>query len=165
MGKIIIFCIPLFILFSRQAAADEPLKVICVPWYNSANAHQTWNGKEIILKGTVRGGTGTLKYRWDFGDGKPAVTGTVTNPYAISATHTYTGTENTVFIANLIVTDGQNNRATDTYRVKIKEAGNRIVETDVAVDNALWYLHTQSTRLIKNGTECGYWQSGGYYVR
>ncbi|MFH1562769.1 MAG: PKD domain-containing protein [Nitrospirota bacterium] len=143
----------------------EPLKIICVPWYNSSNAHQTWSGKEIILKGTCKGGTGTLKYEWDFGDGKQAVTGTVINPYAISATHIYnTGTENTIFIANLIVTDGQNNRATDTYRVKIREAENREVEKDVAVDNALWYLHTQQTRLIKNGTECGYWQSGSYYV-
>lgn len=154
----------LLILFlPAYVSAEESLKVICVPWYNSYNAHQTWSGKEIILKGTVKRGTGTLKYQWDFGDGNSTITKIVTNPYSISATHTYKGSENTLFIATLKVTDGMNNTGTDSYRVRIREA-TTTVAMDIAIDNALWFLHSTQTRTIQSGTECGYWKASGFYV-
>ena len=57
-----------------------------------APRHLEW--VEITLKGTAHDpdGDATLDtYEWDFGDGSPVVTGTVTDPYAIEARHTYVG--------------------------------------------------------------------------
>ena len=91
-------------------AQGTPPKVVCVPAsaLNPAVPHDTWSGLEITLKATAHDadGDGTLAtYEWDFGDGSPPVTGTVSDPYAIEARHTYTGNGGDIFVATLTVTD------------------------------------------------------------
>lgn len=127
--------------------ATGPL-VVGVPWQFSGGAevpHHTWSGKSVRLKGTVKGGIGALTYTWDFGDGEPVATGTVTNKYAIEASHAYTGSEGALFTATLTVEDSQGNSHTDTYPVEIlpNALDTRI---DVAIDEGLWWLHKNQYR-------------------
>src|SRR3990172_2169183 len=91
---------------SVARAAGGPPSVVCVPAsaLNPAVPHDTWSGLEISLKGTAHDPDGdhTLAtYAWDFGDGSPVETGTVTDPYAIEARHTYVGNIEDLFVATL----------------------------------------------------------------
>jgi len=123
--------------------------VVCVPWQFTGSTevpHRTWSGKEIRLKGTVKGGIGTLQYTWDFGDGSPATEpATVTDKFVIETAHTYTGTPGTLFTARLTVKDSLENTHHDTYPVVILED---VLDTrvDVAIDEGLWWLHKNQTR-------------------
>ncbi|HUW35003.1 MAG TPA: PKD domain-containing protein [Planctomycetota bacterium] len=139
-------------------------KVICVPWQFSGGVevpHSTWSGESIRLKGIVKGGIGTLTYRWAFGDGSADATGTVSNTYAIEASHTYTGSEGALFTARLTVTDSEGNSHSDTYPVKIHPQ-DLDTKVDVAIDEGLWWLHKN----IDRGTDAfnrGRYTSYGTY--
>ena len=127
--------------------------MICVPWH-AGEPHPTWSGKTVTLKGTCKGFTGTVKYTWDFGDGTSA-SGTVTNPYAIGATHAYTGTVGTPIRAILTVEDTDGHRSSDQYDLMILGQTPQ-VERDVAIDEGLWWMHTGMTR---NTYAAGVYQS------
>ena len=150
------------VLFTAPSAqANGTLEVACVPWQgNEAYYHPTWDGKEITLKGTVRY-KGTVSYDWDPGDGSPHITGTVTAtdayPYPIEARHTYSGADGTMYIATLTVTAGTES-VSDTYRVIIK-AKTLDIESDVAIDEALWWLYKRQNRYTSGGIDYGYWQT------
>ncbi|RKX25009.1 MAG: hypothetical protein DRP45_06890 [Candidatus Zixiibacteriota bacterium] len=49
----------------------------------------TWPGREIVVWGNVHNGTPPYTYEWNFGDGSPIVSGSVTNAKYIAVTHTY----------------------------------------------------------------------------
>src|SRR3990172_9605023 len=69
---------------SGVAHAGMPV-VKTVPWLatNPLIPHDTWSGKSITLKGTSDQQAANFEWTWDFGDGTPVATGTVTNRYAI----------------------------------------------------------------------------------
>ena len=139
-------------VLSHAAFAAAPV-VRTVPWVASQPLipHDTWSAKTITLKGTcnVLNGTPagtTYSYIWDFGDGSPVATGTVTNKYVIQATHAYTGASNLVFTATLTVqntTTGEKGEA--KYYTSIKDK-TLPVEVNVAIDEGLWYLWKNAGR-------------------
>src|SRR5262249_1401317 len=73
-------------------------------------------GSSVSFTGTAGGGTGTLTYHWDFGDGGTA-DGTLT------PSHTYA--DNGSYTVTLTVTDGASQTASDTASV----TGNNVAPT------------------------------------
>jgi len=157
--------------FVAGAGAAQP-KVVCVPAsaLNPVVPHDTWSGLEITLKGTAHDpdGDATLStYEWDFGDGSPVETGSVFDPYAIEARHTYAGSIGDLFIATLTVTDTSAETDTDQYLVEIKDGADLTVKINVAIDEGLWRLHKDQVRAtFSDGTPYGYWPEWywGFYV-
>ncbi len=158
---IAVLCLVLALLplgaFAPVAAADgDGLNVITVPWKNG-QAHPVYNGKEVAVKAIARGGTAPYTFSWDFGDGSSDVTGSVTDPYNISARHTFpTSDPNTAFTATLTVTDAAGDTTSDIYKVVVKEK-TLAVEVDVAIDEGLWYLHGIQQRYEMDGNPLGFW--------
>ncbi len=158
------------ILLSQQAFAAPPV-VKTVPWVatNPLIPHDTWSGKTITLKGTSDVQGAGIQYTWDFGDGSAVATGTVSDKYAIQATHPYTGAAGTVFTARLTVLNtGTGESASKEYYVAIRDKS-LPVEVNVAIDEGLWYLHKTQYRWT-SGVDYGSWSTGcggyacyGYY--
>lgn len=146
--------------FSFTAAAVTPV-VKVVPWVpsNPLLPHTTFQGKTITLKGTCDQQGANFQYLWDFGDGSPVVTGTVTDKYVIQATHTYAGAVGTIFTARLTVRDtNTGDSASRPYYVMFLEK-NLETEVNVAIDEGLWYLHKTQIRAGDSGN----WMSGSSY--
>ena len=144
-------------------AQGEPPDVVCVPWtgLNPGVPHDTWSGLEITLKGTAHDPDGDhtlVSYVWDFGDGSSPEAGVVTDPYAIEATHTYTGSEGDLFVATLTVTDDTGASGLDHYLVEIRDGSELDVQVNVAIDEGLWRLHKDMDRgMFGDGTPYGSW--------
>lgn len=158
----------LLLAFGSLYAAPPTVKT--VPWVASDPLipHDTWSGKLITLKGTSdsqTGGGSTYDYSWDFGDGSPVATGSVNNKYAIQATHAYTGADGTIFTARLTVRNATTGETgSKPYYVRI-EPKTLPVEVNVAIDEALWYLHKDMRRFSSGGLDMGDWtagQAGGF---
>jgi hypothetical protein len=148
-----------FIGLPGKALAAPPV-VKTVPWVatNPLIPHDTWNGKVITLKGTADVQGSNIQYAWDFGDGSPVATGTVSNRYAIQATHAYTGATDTVFTARLTVTNTSTGESGSAeYYIQIRDQELK-AEVNVAIDEGLWYLHKTMRRYDTRGD----WYSGGY---
>jgi|GEM_PF-2105529 len=128
---------------------NGPLTVLCTVWEGDPNLyHTTYNGKEITLQGVARGlVTGVhYTYEWDYGDGNPPATGTVTDPFAIEARHTYPDfPSGTAFQATLTVRGDDGSEAADTFPVVITDATLNI-KINIAISEGLWYLHKAMIR-------------------
>jgi len=155
--------------FPSHADAAPP-EVVCVPAsaVNPVVPHDTWSGLEITLKGTAHdpdGDANLATYEWDFGDGSPVETGSVTDPYAIEARHTYVGALGDLFIATLTVTDTSAETDSDQYLVEIKDGSDLTVRVNVAIDEGLWRLHKDQVRgTFGDGSSYGYWPYWGNEV-
>lgn len=144
------------------------VQAICVPWKpsNPTIPHSTYSTKEITLKGIAR--NGPTEYRWDFGDGSSTGWTAVSNPYNLGVKHTYTGAVGTLFIATLYVRAGAD-MDQDTYRVLIREStdlgipAHLDVRIDMAIDEGLWYLHTNQIRTTEAAGAPGYGQPSGHW--
>ncbi|RPJ87651.1 MAG: hypothetical protein EHM18_00010 [Acidobacteria bacterium] len=155
------------LLLAGQATAAPPI-VKTVPWVatNPLVPHDTYLDKTIILKGTTDVSGANIQYTWDFGDGSPVSTGTVTNPYVVQATHAYTAPAvvGTVFTARLTI---QNTTTGETgskeYYVAVRER-TLPVEVNIAIDDGLWYLHKTQRRTASGGIDYGDWLSGDSYT-
>ena len=137
------------------------ITVKTVPWVatNSLIPHDTISGVAHTLKGTVDASGANIEWTWDPGDGSPVYVGTVSDPYNVSATHTYTAVADTVFVAKLTVQDtATGDTDTENYFVSVR-APSLGVEVNMAIDAGLWYLHTTQRR---NGVfpGSGDWTSG-----
>ena len=150
-----------------QAQADPV--ALCVPWQpsNPSIAHHfTYSGAEITLKGIARGTATT--YEWDFGDGSAPESNPITNPYNLGIKHTYVGAVGQLFIATLTVSDGVEEDQ-DQYLVKIYESSDLSkpahldVRINMAIDEGLWYLHTNMIRANYPAGAPGYSQPYGYW--
>jgi hypothetical protein len=153
-------------LCSPIAWAVQPT-VKVVPWVPSDATvpHVTYSGKTITLKGTTDVQGSNFKWIWDFGDGSPAATGTVTDKYAIEATHAYSAADNTLFTARLTVGDTNTAQSAGKAYYVLVKTKSLDVEANVAIDEGLWYLHKSMTRLSSGGVDLGHWDSaknGGY---
>ena len=171
MRKFSVIALVLFALFALTAQAyAAPPKVVCVPAMalNPVVPHDTWSGLGITLKGTAHDpdGDGTLAtYEWDFGDGSSVVTGAVTDPYVIEATHIYIGSVGDLFVATLTVTDLGTETGTDQYLVEIKDGSDITAKVNVAIDEGLWKLHKDQVRgTLPDGTPYGNWPYGSSSV-
>jgi RHS repeat-associated protein len=143
--------------------------VTAVPWQFSGDAeipHDCWSGKQIRLKAVASTAALPFTYTWDFGDGTPVSTGTVTTrdaSYKIEAQHSYTGGIGTPFVATITVVDNAGTQSSDTYPVVVRSKS-LDVETNVAIDEALWYLHKNQSRTTNAGLRTGYWSGYGGFV-
>ncbi len=149
----LIFIIGMAFLPGVLFAAPPVVKT--VPWVatNPLIPHDTWSGKSIRLKGTSDVQGAAFTWTWDFGDGTPVATGTVSNMYAIEALHAYTGATGTIFTARLTVRNtGTGETGSKEYYVAVRNQTLQ-VETNVAIDEGLWYLHKDMTRTANYG----YW--------
>jgi PKD repeat protein len=143
------------------AAQAAPPVVKTVPWVatNILVPHDTFVGKNVTLKGTCDQQGATFQYSWDFGDGTPVATGTVTDKYVIEAKHTYTGAVGTIYTARLTVTNTTSGETgSKEYYVAMREKTLQ-VESNVAIDEGLWALHKAQTRYTESGIEYGDWRN------
>lgn len=139
------------------AKADDPLA-----------PHVTYSGAMTTLKGIARNGGN--QYRWDYGDGSAPMPWTaISNPHNLGVNRVYTGPVGQTFTATLSV---RNSAAPDTvatasYPIVIKDGGSALAsltreQTDVraqlAIDQALWYLHATLTRGTYTDGSPGYRQ-------
>lgn len=122
---------------------------VCAPWdYDRVSGleipHNVWDGLTARLKAVVYTDTPAdqITYTWDFGDGSAPLDGTVTSTRAIEATHVYAGSPGALFTASLTVHDPVYGDLFDTYPVQI-HAKDLTIEINVAIDEALWWLHKQ----------------------
>ncbi|RRS35282.1 MAG: hypothetical protein NV67_11010 [Gammaproteobacteria bacterium (ex Lamellibrachia satsuma)] len=150
------------------APGNKPPNVITVPWvaHDPITPHETYNGRQIHLKGIVRDADAHT-FQWDFGDGTSSAVTAITSNYDLSVTHTYPDApEGTPFVATLKVWDTLGQMGQDTYNVVVKPI-NLTTETNVAIDEGLWYLHQRQTRTTTDGYPSGSWTTytyGGYFA-
>ena len=138
--------------------------VAAVPWRFSGGIeipHDTWSGHQARLKAVAWSLHEPLTYEWNFGDGSAPETGTVANKRVIEARHTYSGVEGKPFTATITVTDANGRSVSDQYHLRIG-VKSLDVETNVAIDNGLWYLHGIQSRSESSGLLYGEWSFGGY---
>jgi len=149
-------------LLLPQAAFGVVPVVKTVPWVatNTSVPHDTYPGATVTLKGTCDQQAANFHYDWDFGDGSPHATGTVTNQYVVAATHTYVGPTGTIWTAQLTITDTNTNDSASTpYKVEMRD-NNLQSNVNVAIDEGLWYLHSTMHRALVGGFNQGDWFSG-----
>lgn len=150
-------------LLSVPAHAAVPV-VKTVPWVSGQPlmAHTTYAGRSVRLKGTAESQGVALQYQWDFGDGTTSVPQISSDGHALEASHVYTGPIGQVWSARLTVTNlGTGESASRAYYVEMK-ARTLEAESNVAIDDGLWYLHKTQYRTPAGCTDCGNWQTGGY---
>jgi hypothetical protein len=142
-------------------------RVVCVPWQGDPGApHTAISGEAVTLYAVIYGDAtgGTFAYSWDFRDGSPSATGTVSVPaggiYNLAVSHTFSGAVGASFPTELTV-----GGSSDAYGVMIAP-DNSDSRVNIAIDRGLWYLHRQMIRT--NGgspvVPMGYWNDSGYYV-
>jgi hypothetical protein len=167
--KTFTLCLAVLLFFAIIAAPKaEAVEAICVPWKpsNPSIAHFTYSGAEITLKGIARGGA--TDYSWDFGDGSPVVSAAISDSYNLGIKHTYSGAVGKLFIATLTVSNGPDTDQ-DQYLVKIYESSDLSkpdeldVRINMAIDEGLWWLHTNMIRAIYGPISPGYNQPYGYW--
>lgn len=169
LSCILCMTLVLVILGSLTSMASAELKVITVPWYpdDVKIPHDAYNGHPTTFKAIARGGTETTYiYEWDFnGDGTYDYTNITTNPYDLSARYTYPDQAGDVeFIATIEVTNG-GETAIGQYPVSIHvDDLTQEVKINVAIDDALWWMHNRMYRYPSGGVPCGYINGGNYYV-
>lgn len=148
------------VTLATTSIAEAQLAVVTVPWVatDSTIPHQAYNNHATTFKAIARGGNGTYVVDWDFdGNGTFDQTFTRTNRYDLSTRHTYpVQAQTTTFVARVRVTSGTE-QSTGTYPVRVfadvptdpNLATDRQLQVmrSVAVDDGLWYLHTQIQRV------------------
>ena len=152
------------IVAALPAWAVKPI-VKTVPWVpgDASKPHDTFASKQIYLKATTDVQGANFQYMWDFGDGSP-VTGwaTVTDKYNIGVAKTYAGPIGTPFTATVTVRDTTSGESTSAKYFTAMRDKTLPVEVNVAIDNALWYLHTTMVNRAGAGdTISGNW-TGSY---
>ena len=147
-----------FVIFCSTSALAAPPDVVTVPWRGGLDLpHDIYNGKTIHLKGVAHGIAAGATASWDPGDGSGAIAvGPATgSDYDLSILHTYPASApGTPFTATLEVCNGAD-CASDTYRL-VTRVRTLDVEINIAIDEGLWYLHTQQVR------NPGVWDDGRF---
>jgi hypothetical protein len=124
--------------------------------------HDACSGVATVVKGTSDVSGANIQYTWDFGDGSAVATGTVSNAYAIEASHTYTGPVGTVFTASLTVRNTSTGESSPAsfYYVAIRDCGLE-ARVNIAIDRGLWYLHKTMGRSTVGTLPVGSWSEYG----
>jgi len=146
---------------SLTLAVAPTVKTVPVDPTNPASTHDVISGVPAILGGTSDQFGATFTYDWDPGDGGSHCSGSVTttNHYALQCTHTYVAAVATNFTATLKVTNSATSeQGSANYLVTVR-ADNLTSRVNIAIDNGLWYMHTQLVRGTDaaTGTPTGTW--------
>ncbi|HEY0881558.1 MAG TPA: hypothetical protein VGD87_08515, partial [Archangium sp.] len=146
-------------LFFAAPAFAQNLQVVTVPVdpLDATVPHAAYNGHATTFKAIARGGSGTYFTEWDFdGNGVYDATSTTSNPYNLGLRFQLPNqAADTTFLARVRVTSG-GQTVTGTYPVHVfsdvpADPGNANerqlqIQRSVAIDDALWFLHTSMTR-------------------
>lgn len=147
------------------ACQMQAITVPAVP-ASPAAPHPTYSGATVTLKGIAR--YGGNQYMWDFGDGTSATAWlTIADPYNLGTTHTYVGATGARYTATLSVRDSSrpSTVASASYPVQVYTASDLSnadqlrVRAQMAVDQALWYLHVHAQRTTATDVAPGYRQA------
>ncbi len=112
-----------------------------------------WAGLTLDIWGKVKWGDSTSgTYTWDFDDGTPVATGTVTNAKNISVSHAYAA--GGTYYAKLTVTasDGQSDH--DEVRIDVLATADRNARVNLSIERGLKWLYL-------NQAAGGNWGSSG----
>lgn len=150
-----------FVLASGPVLAVQPtVKTVPKVPSNPLIPHDTVSGASHTLKGTADVQGANFEFTWDFGDGSPVSTGTVTNQYAIEAAHTYTGNPGDVFTATLSVRDTTTGESDSENYFVVIQADTLETRANMAIDQGLWWLHKAMFRTTASGQPAGHWEFG-----
>ena len=147
--------------------AQSTMKAKTVPWHGSPTSpHVTYSGAAIVLQGVATGGGN--QYFWDFGDGTAPMAWTnITDAFNLGAAHTYTGADGTPYTATLTIRNSSTPATVSTAQFPIVIKNRTLdVETDMAIDRALWYCDLTMSRSTFGsgapgyGAPYGFWSSG-----
>ncbi len=167
-----------------MAATAPPAPIADTVPFSAANPalpHTSWSGNPVTLKGVLISplfGTDTFTYDWNPGDGGAHCTGTVTNQFVIQCAHTYTGAVNSIFTAVLVITDTTSGLVSPLnpntgcpltvaqgacYLTSLNPPPpNLPIEVNNAIDNGLWYLHSNMRHFTTaGGAAAGDWTGVG----
>lgn len=141
-------------------------KAVTVPWKGSdlTAAHPVISGARTTLKGVA--GPTAVAYEWTFGDNGTLGTGRlpIVDINVLEAQHTYTGATGTVYSATLTVYDNANASTRAYYKIQIVD--NTVQSrTNMAIDAALWWVHTHLERYDYQGNPswpCGRIENGAW---
>ncbi len=139
------------------STASAQLQAITVPWdpLDNTQPHFAYNGHPTIFKAIARGGdNASYDIRWDFdGDGQYDFTENRADRYNLSTSYTYPNVaQDTTYMAVIEVTSN-GETTTATYPVRViadvpadptaATQDQLAIMTSVALDDALWWMHTQ----------------------
>jgi hypothetical protein len=143
---------------------SEPLNVRIVPWVpiSPLLPHDAYAGHQTTLKAVAKGGTPPYTYTWVFGDGSPFFTTTTSNRHNLQAFHQYSASSDTFYDAKITVTDNSGATVSEIYPIRFWSTPSRAVQVNVAIDDALWWLHKNMSRFTSEGIDYGYLSPGNY---
>ncbi|MDJ0973328.1 MAG: PKD domain-containing protein [Planctomycetota bacterium] len=127
---------------------SEELTVRVAPLATEGSTHLALDGEAVLLKAVLSPRPGhVLEYTWAFGDESEPVTGIVTNPFGVSAVHTYPESEvGAVYTATLTIRDKATGDVAEThYPVRFVEPTTEN-KRSIVLDDALWALHASMER-------------------
>ena len=132
-------------VFTQQR---EELTLRVAPVATEGSTHLALDGEAVLLKAVLSPRPGhVLRYTWTFGDETEPASGIVTNPFGVSAVHTYPQSEvGTVYTATLTIEDETTGDVAETrYPVRFVEP---TIENkrSIVLDDALWALHASMER-------------------
>lgn len=133
--------------------------VVTVPWLGDPNNdHVAFDGATVMLQGVAYpdSGVALTSATWDPGDGSGPVGVPVTNSRILELAHVYRGPSGTPYVARLEVVDANNNRGSDTFRVRIAPRS-LAVDVNMAIDRGLWHLHKRLVLGTSGGVDVGNW--------
>jgi len=146
-----------FFTIGGETPPSEALSVQVVPWIPASPLipHDAYADHQTILKAVVKGGTPPFTYTWDFGDG--STSGPLTPPgrYNLQALHQYSASSDTFYDPKITVTDSLGATASAIYPVRFWVDPSRGFKVNVAIDDALWWLHNNMNRFTSNGIDYG----------
>ena len=146
-----------FFTIGGETPPSEALSVQVALWIPASPLipHDTYAGRQTTLKAVAKGGSPPYTYTWDFGDGSPPVTTTTSNRYNLEAVHSYPSGSDTFYDAKITVTDSSGTTASAIYPVRFWANPSRGVKVNVAIDDALWWLHKNMSRFTSDGIDYG----------
>jgi len=145
----------------------EPV-VYAVPW-RGTSPHEIYNGRVCRVKAVAKQGAAALsQYKWDFSDNTTTGWLTLSNAYAIENDHTFPNTDvGAPWTATVTVKDANGLEASAVYSIVVR-VDNLDTRRNIAMDNALWYLHKTITRGTSGSNPTGYWKGSdslnAYYM-
>ena len=149
------------------------MQAITVPWIpnDPTQPHLTYSGATTTLKGVAR--YGGDQYMWDYGDGTTPMAWTdIANPYNLGVNHVYVGAAGRYFTATLSIRSHTNPAVVSsaTYPLLIMQSVDLgdtqqfSVRAQMAIDQALWFLHINQARSTFPDIPPGYAQRYGYWA-
>jgi hypothetical protein len=146
-----------FFTKSSEDPPQENLSVQIVPWVPGSPLipHDAYSGRQTTLKAVAKGGSPPYTYTWNFGDGSAPETKTTSNPYNLDAFHQYSASSDTFYDAQIKVTDSTDATVSARYPIRFWAYPSRGVTVNVAIDDALWWLHKTMSRFTSGGIDYG----------